>query len=136
MIVGKNYIFKGLKTLFFKMSLINFTDQEITGMGGMQTIRGYRDSRFIDNVAAGGNIELRYTFYSFTFKKQHFALMLVPFFDTGSVFGQVTDTNFDNWKYSYGTSFRIAWNLATIIYFDFGFSNESFGFYMNVRQLF
>jgi len=55
---------------------------------------------------------------------QHFQPMLAPFVDTGRVFDKVGRFSASDWKTSGGVSVRLAWNLATIISFDYGFGTE------------
>jgi outer membrane translocation and assembly module TamA len=62
--------------------------------------------------------------------------MLVPFVDTGRVFNSVSDTTFSDWKLDGGIGFRLAWNLSTIISFDYGRSSEGSLFYMEVGHQF
>ena len=35
-----------------------------------------------------------------------------------------------------GLGLRVAWNLATLLTFDYGFSDEDSGFYINLSQIF
>ena len=41
-----------------------------------------------------------------------------------------------DWQITGGPAFRLAWNLATIISFDLGFSREGTGFYMEIGHSF
>ena len=54
--------------------------------------------------------------------------MLVPFIDAGRVFDSIGDTTL--WKFAGGIGLRLAWNLSTIVSFDFGRSSEGNMFYM------
>ncbi len=46
------------------------------------------------------------------------------------------DLIFDRWRVGYGAGFRLAWNLATLISFDFGLSREDQIFYMELGTQF
>jgi hypothetical protein len=82
------------------------------------------------------NFEVRWTFVKFRALKQGFALMVVPFLDVGRVFDDWRDTTLANWKRTQGAGLRIAWNEATIIMVDYGFSDEDDGLYINFNHIF
>ena len=71
-----------------------------------------------------GNLELRWSLPDFTVWNQHFRPMIAPFVDTGRVFDKVGRFSASDWKGAGGVSVRLAWNLATIISFDYGFGSE------------
>jgi outer membrane translocation and assembly module TamA len=56
---------------------------------------------------------------------------LAPFVDTGRSFDGI-DLKFEDWKVGFGLGFRLAWNLSTVISFDFGVSSEDRIFYMEL----
>jgi hypothetical protein len=62
--------------------------------------------------------------------------MLVPFFDTGRVFDSVGATTLREWKLAGGLGFRLAWNLSTVISFDYSYSEEANFFNMEVGHQF
>jgi len=62
--------------------------------------------------------------------------MLVPFVDAGRVFDKVGRFSVNDWKITGGLSVRLAWNLATIISFDYGFGSEGTLFYMELGHPF
>ena len=102
----------------------------------MRSLRGYRDSRFVGPVIALTNFEARWTFYRFRALHQGFGLIAVPFLDIGRVFDDVSGFSFKNWKRTQGGGFRIAWNEATIVMVDYGFSTEDSGLYINFNHIF
>jgi len=114
---------------FYGMTTVQFSDRFHTSMGGM---RGYRDRRFMGPVVALANAEVRYTFATWRPGTQIIEFSLAPFIDAGRVFDDVQQTHLTNWAYSYGIGLRGTWNQATVIAFDFGFSAEDFGFYLQV----
>ncbi len=123
-------------TPFFSMSNLPFIDDNHTGLGGFRSLRGFKDSRFVGPVIVLANLELRWTFVRFKALAQSFGLMAVPFMDIGRVFDNVATTSLKDWKRTQGGGFRIAWNEATIIMADYGFSDEDAGLYVNFNHIF
>jgi len=123
-------------TPFFSETLMPFVDDNHAGLGGLRTLRGYLQNRFVGPVLAVGNLELRWTFAKFRVFKQGIGLIAVPFLDMGRVFDTVGQTSFAGWKRSEGAGLRIAWNEATIIMIDYGRSEEDDGLYLNFNHIF
>jgi hypothetical protein len=123
-------------TPFFSQSLMPFIDDNHAGLGGFRTLRGYAQNRFVGPVMALTNYEVRWTFAKFRVLKQGFALIAVPFLDIGRVFDNVGQTTFADWKRTQGGGLRIAWNEATVIMVDYGFSDEDSGLYLNFNHIF
>lgn len=123
-------------TPFFSQSLMPFVDDNHAGLGGLRSLRGYMQNRFVGPVFALGNAELRWTFVKFTVFKQNIGLMAVPFVDFGRVFDNVGQTTLSGWKHTQGGGLRIAWNAATILMVDYGFSEEDDGLYLNFNHIF
>jgi hemolysin activation/secretion protein len=121
---------------FYSAPTIPSTDGDITGLGGYATMRGFVTDRFVGDAAALANAELRWSFGEKTLWGQHLRFMLVPFVDTGRVFNSVSDTTFADWKLDGGIGFRLAWNLSTIVSFDYGRSSEGSLFYMELGHQF
>jgi len=121
---------------FYSAPTIPSTDGDIVGLGGYATMRGFVTDRFVGDAAALANGELRWSFGERTFWGQHLRFMLVPFVDTGRVFNSVSDTTFADWKLDGGIGFRLAWNLSTIVSFDYGRSSEGTLFYMELGHQF
>jgi outer membrane protein assembly factor BamA len=121
---------------FFSMNVFPFTEDPRTGMGGLRTLRGYRDNRFVGHVMALTNYEVRWTFTQFRAFDQRFALIAVPFLDMGRAFDAVRLTSLTHWNRNEGLGLRIAWNLSTIIMVDYGVSEEDTGLYINFTHIF
>lgn len=122
---------------FFQMNQLSFTDGNKYGLGGLRTLRGFKQDRFVGRAVTLANLELRWTFTDFTIaKKQHFALMLVPFLDVGRVFDTLDDFELARFRNGQGAGFRIAWNQATIIVVDYGVSREGSSLYINFNHPF
>ncbi|MBA3376580.1 MAG: BamA/TamA family outer membrane protein [Actinobacteria bacterium] len=85
-------------TPFFELNQLTFADYNRAGLGGLRTIRGFKQDRFVGRVVALANLELRWTFYEFDVnlgKRQHFGLMLAPFLDVGRVFDSLSISSSD-----------------------------------------
>ena len=120
----------------YSASTIPFTDGDANGLGGHATMRGFVTDRFVGDAAAYGNGELRWSFGETMLWGQHLRFMLVPFVDTGRVFNSVGDTTLKDWKFDGGIGFRLAWNLSTIVSFDYARSGEGTLFYMELGHQF
>jgi outer membrane protein assembly factor BamA len=123
-------------TPFFEMRLIPWTEDPRYGLGGLRTLRGYKQDRFVGPVMTLANAELRWTFVRFQVRKQKLALIAVPFLDLGAVHDRPGDVGLGGWKRAQGAALRISWNLATIITIDYGRSSEDSGLYINFNHMF
>ncbi len=121
---------------FFAMSTLPFTDGDRQGLGGLPSLRGYVQNRFVGPVTALGNVEVRWTFVKFGLLNQTFGLSVAPFVDAGRVFDNVRQFSFTNWKLGEGAGFRIAWNQSTIIVCDVGASREDVALYLDFGHQF
>ncbi|MDB5213078.1 MAG: surface antigen [Myxococcaceae bacterium] len=126
-------------TPFFEMNQLSFADYDRAGLGGLRTIRGFKQDRFVGPVVALANLEVRWTFYELDVKlgrRQHFAFMLAPFVDVGRVFDSLADLELKRFRNGQGAGLRIAWNQATIIVVDYGVSREGSSLYVNFNHPF
>ncbi|MHB8259030.1 MAG: Omp85 family outer membrane protein [Bacteroidia bacterium] len=107
-------------------------------VGGRFTLRGYKQSRFVSNYLDFINTELRMRFTQFTLLNQHLAFSAVPFFDMGGV-GDTPSHLFGysaNYRYAEGLGLRIAWNVNTILRFDYAISHEDRQFFFQFGHTF
>ena len=114
------------------------SEGSIEGLGGGKTLRGYKQCRYLDRLTQFNNFELRYRFTQFTLLKQHIALSAVPFFDLGAVWnngGEITK-QLKNYRYNEGLGLRIAWNVNTILRFDYAISKEDHQFFFSLGHSF
>ena len=122
---------------FYAMNRLPLPKDEVkTGLGGFPTLRGYNTNRFVGRTTLGANAELRWSFSEFTVWDQHLKTALAVFGDTGRVFDRVDHFSAEDWRHSWGVGLRLAWNLATIISFDYGISDEGTLFFMQLGQPF
>ena len=113
------------------------SEGDIDGMGGSKTLRGYKQARFAAPIMQYLDIELRYKFMQFKVLKQHLALSVVPFFDEASVWDNFSRLNHvENIRYSEGLGLRIAWNVNTILRFDYAISKEDRQFFFSLGHTF
>ena len=85
---------------------------------------------------AFANAELRIRLADVKLGKQNFGLGVAPFADAGTVRDRWQDLSFRNLKMSYGAGARVAWNLSTIVFADYGISQEDRLFYFGIGQVF
>jgi outer membrane protein assembly factor BamA len=130
------YSVQSAGTPFFAMNTLAFTDGDRQGLGGLWTLRGYKQDRFVGAAAAMGNLEVRWTFADFEVASQRVALILVPFLDGGRVFDSVGSFTLKGWRRGEGAGLRVAWNKSTVIVFDYGVSSEDSGLYMDFGHQF
>lgn len=126
-------------TPFFELNQLSFADYNRAGLGGLRTIRGFKQDRYVGNVVMLANLEVRWTFWEFDVKlgkRQHFATMLAPFLDVGRIFDSVDNIALERFRNGQGLGFRIAWNQATIIVVDYGVSREGSSLYVNFNHPF
>jgi outer membrane protein assembly factor BamA len=109
---------------------------DIEGLGGARTLRGYKISRFVGRLMNFNNFELRWRFAKTTLLNQQFAFSAVPFYDVGGVYDNLSNFNFSQMKYSEGLGLRIAWNVNTILRFDYAWSKEDRQFFFNLAHTF
>lgn len=121
-------------------SLDNYPDstdiRDMQGLGGIRTLRGYKQDRFIGPVTTLANAEIRWTFTEVTVWDQHLAFALTPFVDAGRVYDEPGDITVNDWAIGYGAGLTLKWNLSTVVRFDLGTSSEGETFYMELRHPF
>jgi hypothetical protein len=121
---------------FFEVMNFWGTETNQAGLGGRTTLRGYKQDRFTGPAMAYGNLELRWKFASVDWLGQHFDFQLVPFYDVGRVWDETRFMNLKDYKHSRGLGLRIPWNQATIIYIDYGVSDEDRQTFINFNHIF
>lgn len=113
------------------------SEGSIEGLGGAHTLRGYKQSRFLDRGMYFFNAELRARFSHLLILKQNLTFSAVPFFDAGSVFGKLDNAfAINRIRTSEGLGLRIAWNQSTILRFDYAISQEDKQFFFTFGQAF
>jgi outer membrane protein assembly factor BamA len=105
--------------------------------GGGFSLRGYKQSRFAAPYIDFINTELRIRFAQCKLVKQHLAFSAVPFFDYAGVGDNLARLGYSsNYRYSEGMGLRIAWNVNTILRFDYAVSNEDAQFFFQFGHTF
>ena len=129
--------YTALNAPFFEYQDEWSSEGSIEGLGGPNTLRGFKQSRFLSRAMSFNNVEVRYRFAQCDFIKQHFAFSAVPFIDAGGVWDSMSRIkNFSNFRVSEGLGLRIAWNLNTILRFDYAISKEDKQFFFNLSHAF
>lgn len=129
------YLQVGPVPFFAKMDIVS-SEKISRGIGGLDTLRGYKYDRFVGNVGAVTNFEIRWTLKHTELFSQNVAFIVVPFLDLGRVFNDIKQTSFKKWKVGQGLGLRAAINQATVVVFDYGFSSEDQGLYVNFNHSF
>ncbi|MCG6192934.1 outer membrane protein assembly factor [Leptospira sp. FAT2] len=111
-------------------------DGPMTGIGGLQTMRGYRQDRFVAPMVGFGSMEVRWRFATFKIGNELFTLSLVPFYDVGRVWDSEKRINLQGYKHSWGGGLRIIWNQATVILIDFAKSREDTQMFVDFSHAF
>lgn len=124
-------------TPFFSMDVLPFVEDPRTGLGGHRTLRGFRQSRFVDHAMSAVSGEVRWTFARTTIRCQNLAFIVAPFVDLGRAADDVAGlARFSRWRPSVGGALRVSWNLATLGTIDYGISDEGSGLYVNFGHMF
>jgi hypothetical protein len=122
---------------FFEYQDLWSSEGNVGVLGGPFTLRGFKQSRFLARAMNFANFELRYRLVHFNFLKQHIALSAVPLFDVGGAWDNLSRIGkFSNYRYSEGMGLRIAWNVNTILRFDYAISKEDKQFFFNFGHAF
>jgi outer membrane protein assembly factor BamA len=113
---------------FYEESFFGFALARKKGLGGSDTMLGYKKNRFVAKTMTLANVELRWQFAETTAGKQRFGFQLVGFADAGNAYDEakdpVTNPNWSYYHFSYGGGIAIAWNLSTIVKVYYGMSEE------------
>lgn len=120
---------------FFSLSTLAFNSRDRSGLGGFDSLRGFKRERFIGDSVVLADAELRWSLTEWSLWGQDLRPMLVPFVDAGRSFDGVGFT-FARWRSDIGLGFRLAWNVATIVSFDYAYSSEDNIFYMELGHQF
>ena len=122
---------------FFEYHDAESSEKTILALGGSQTLRGYKEGRFVSPAMAFANFELRYRFVQCNLFKQHLAFSGVPFVDMGGAWDNLGRiSHLENVRYSEGLGLRIGWNENTILRFDYAVSKEDRQFFFGLEQPF
>jgi outer membrane protein assembly factor BamA len=92
----------------------------------------------MSRIVQFNNIEMRWRFAKAKLLKQNFTFSLVPFADAGAVwdnFSRIAN-HFENYRFSEGAGLRIAWNVNTILRFDYAVSKEDQQFFFKLGHTF
>ena len=123
---------------FYAMNNFSYSDDLKHGLGGLRSLRGFQQDRFVAPVKTFINLEARWFATSLSGKGQLFDFYLVPFIDLGNVYDDVKSTDFfnNNWKQTQGAGVHVVWNQTTVIIVDYGVSSEESSLYINFNHLF
>lgn len=108
----------------------------IAAVGGERSHRGFRSARFAGPAVGYGSLEARTRLGRRRIANQDLALTVVPFVDVGRAWDRSADIGLSGWKPGWGSGARLAWNQATVIRADFGFSREDTQFFFGFAHTF
>ncbi len=115
-------------TPFYAQSSMSFFDGSQDALGGIRTLRGYLQERFIAPGLALLQLEGRYHLGEKVLWGQRFGLQPIAFYDMGNTYTQITDIfsepRTDKIKSNWGGGVVIPWNLSTLIHIFNGYSDE------------
>ncbi|WP_375438103.1 DUF5982 domain-containing protein [uncultured Hymenobacter sp.] len=126
----------GRRAPFFEFQDQWSPDGSINALGGRQSLRGYRQNRFLARTVAFSNLEVRIRLIDVKVGRQNFGIGVAPFFDAGTVRNRWQDLDFTAIKTSYGAGLRTAWNLSTLLFLDYGISKEDQLIFFGIGQIF
>ncbi len=140
---------------YYAMPFLMFSDYNVSGLGGKNSLRGIPRNRIVGEGYLLGNFELRMTLFHFLLGQKHdVRLVCKPFIDAGMVTRPVQFSEPDlegqqhlyfsgeeeKLHYTYGIGGHIAINRNFIISADFGFcpdpENKSWGVYLGTGYRF
>lgn len=101
--------------------------QVLSSIGGNTTVRGSPQDRFLDNIAAVVNAEIRFPMYR--------RIGGVAGFDAGKVWRTVADVDLARWAANPVAGLRL-YMETFVVRLDVGFGQETTGIYFNFGQLF
>jgi hypothetical protein len=96
------------------------------------THRGYKRDRFYDESLLLFNFEYRWNIMEY----RDWRLDPVLYTDIGQVFGEFSHFQMDDFRFSYGISFRISFEKNVVLALDLARSSEGFEFYAKTKTPF
>lgn len=121
---------------FFDYRYMVSIDGAFEGVGGVSTLRGYRQERFYGPVMGFYNIEFRFRVADFQLWDNFFQVSVVPFYDIAQVWDKIREINGQGYKHSRGLGLRLIWDQATVILMDYAVSKEDKLFYIDIGHVF
>lgn len=121
---------------FFDYRYLFSIDGPFSGVGGQNTLRGYRTERFLGPIMGFYNVELRWRMGSFELWDSIFQISLVPFYDIANVWDKMSEIKTTGYKHSRGLGLRLVWDQSTVILMDWARSREDSLFYIDMGHTF
>ena len=111
---------------FHELGYFSFLTEDQSALGNSRTLRGYRSQRFAGRSMTNANAEIRWECIDLVAMKQRFALKIIAFCDTGSVFNSMEESidTWNNYRTGYGGGLAVTWNQAFVLHLYAGFSRE------------
>lgn len=112
------------------------SEGSIEALGGYNSLRGYKQSRFVGRIIGFANFEVRTRLFQFDVRHQRFGVSLAPFVGAGGVWDALNQLTWKNIRISEGAGLRVAWNQSTIIALDSALSEEDQQVFLQLGQAF
>lgn len=97
---------------------------ELSGLGGVSSLRGFGTGRFRDKHRLGGQVEVRAEVYRREIFGVLAGLEVTPFLDIGKVFDELDDSPFSGLHPVVGIGFRAVVKPQVVGYVDFGYGKD------------
>lgn len=127
------YMPVGKRTPFWALSRLG---GDRSDLGERQLLRGYGDSRFVDNNLFVANLELRSRVFSLDLFRTRATLELAPFIEVGRVFQELDDNPFSNLHPVGGLGFRGIAEPFVVGYVDVGYGGEGIAVFSGIEYPF
>ncbi|MGE0683940.1 MAG: BamA/TamA family outer membrane protein [Candidatus Binatia bacterium] len=131
--IAARYMPVGKRAPFWALSQLG---GDRSDLGGRQPLRGYGDSRFIDNNLFVANLELRTRVWSLEIFGTRATLELAPFIEVGRVFHELEHNPFANLHPIGGLGFRGVAEPFVVGYVDVGYGGEGVAVFSGIEYPF
>jgi hypothetical protein len=131
--IAARYMPVGKQAPFWALSRLG---GDRSDLGGRQPLRGYGDSRFVDNNLFVANLELRTRVFSLEVFRTRATLELAPFVEVGRVFHDLNDNPFSNLHSVGGLGFRGVAEPFVVGYVDVGYGGEGVAVFSGIEYPF
>ncbi|KIM10878.1 MAG: hypothetical protein KU37_09155 [Sulfuricurvum sp. PC08-66] len=131
--LGGQFVYSAMRgeAPFYDYQSLGYTDDTKSGLGGLRTMRGYMQNRFMGPVKSVVNLEARWRFLQLGANE----FVFVPFIDSGAAYDSLM-LDVTQFRSTYGAGVRFVWNQSTTIIVDYGTNSEDSGLYIDFNHIF
>lgn len=109
---------------------------KLPAVGGRNSLKGHRVSRFKSIAASQANTEVRWRATTLGSASQTFIMTPLLYADYGRVYDDAFIMSASGWRRSTGLGLRIIWNQATVIGIEKPLQGEEKSLYVNINHIF